>query len=191
MKMLLDASPGNIHRFTSNARRTGIIMIVIGLIGILLPNLVSLTINTLIGGLFLLSAVVLASIAWLSDARSLIMWLKPVVLLALALLILFHPAVILSVIGLLLALYFLFDGFAGIALARELKPANGWRFMMFDGVLSFALGIVVMLNWPMGASWIIGLANRGEFFIRRDCPVCNIKEDGAGSDTVVQLPCSC
>ena len=157
MKMLLDASPGNIHRFTSNARRTGIVMIVIGLIGILLPNLVSLTINTLIGGLFLLSAVVLASIAWMSAARSLMMWLKPLVLLALALLILFHPAVILSVIGLLLALYFLFDGFAGIALARELKPGNGWRFMMFDGVLSFALGIVVMLNWPMGASWIIGL----------------------------------
>ena len=157
MRMLLDTSPGNIHRFTHNARRTGIVMIVIGLVGILLPNLVSLTINAFIGGLFLLSAVVLASIAWLSDARSLIMWLKPFVLLALALLILFHPAVILSVLGLLLALYFLFDGFAGIALARELKPANGWRFMMFDGILSFAMGIVVLLNWPLGASWIIGL----------------------------------
>ncbi len=157
MKMLLDTSPGNIHRFTSNARRTGIVMIIIGLIGILLPNLISLTINVLIGGLFLLSAVVLASIAWLSDARSLVMWLKPFVLLALALLILFHPAVVLSVLGLLLALYFLFDGFAGIALARELKPANGWRFMMFDGILSFAMGILVLLNWPMGSAWIIGL----------------------------------
>ena len=157
MRMLLDTSPGNIHRFTENARRTGIVMIVIGLVGILLPNLVSLTINAFIGGLFLLSAVVLASIAWLSRARSLMMWLKPFVLLALALLILFHPAVILSVLGLLLALYFLFDGFAGIALARELKPANGWRFMMFDGILSFAMGIVVLLNWPLGASWIIGL----------------------------------
>ena len=157
MRMLLDTSPGNIHRFTHNARRTGIVMIVIGLVGILLPNLISLTINTLIGGLFLLSGIVLASIAWLSDARSLMMWLKPFVLLALALLILFHPAVILSVLGLLLALYFLFDGFAGIALARELKPVNGWRFMMFDGILSFALGILVLLNWPMGSSWIIGL----------------------------------
>jgi len=157
MRMLLDTSPGNIHRFTHNARRTGIVMIAIGLVGILLPNLVSLTINTFVGGLFLLSAVVLASIAWLSDARSLMMWLKPLLLLALALLILFHPAVILSVLGLLLALYFLFDGFAGIALARELKPANGWRFMMFDGILSFAMGIIVLLNWPMGASWIIGL----------------------------------
>lgn len=155
--MLLNRPTANLHRFTRNSRRTGIIMIVIGLVGILLPNLVSLTINTFIGGLFLLASMALAGAAWMSGARSLAIWLKPAVLLVLGLLILLHPAVILSVLGLLLALYFLVDGFTGIALARDVKPAPGWRFMMFDGVLSFVMGIVVMLNWPMGSAWIIGL----------------------------------
>ncbi len=157
MGLLLDSSPENMNRFSANARRTGIIMIVIGLTGIILPNLISLTINAFIGGIFLFSAIVLGYIAWSAQAHSFTLWLKPFVLLALALLVLFHPAIILSVLGLLLALYFLLDGFAGIALSREIKPANGWRFMLFDGVLSFALGVIVLLSWPMSSSWIIGL----------------------------------
>lgn len=157
MRLLLDTSPENMNQFAMNAHRIGIIMIVIGLIGIILPNLISLTINTFIGGIFLLSAMALGFIAWRTRSRSYTMWLKPFILLALALLVLFHPAVVLSVLGLLLALYFLFDGFASVALAMEIKPASGWRFMLFDGVLSFAMGILVLLNWPLGSSWIIGL----------------------------------
>ena len=157
MRLLFNISPENIDRFAVNARRTGIVMIVIGLTGIILPNLISLTINTFIGSIFLLSAVALAYIAWRSGSGGFMMWLKPFILLTLALLILFHPAIILSVLGLVLALYFLVDGFAGMALAREIKPGNGWKFMMFDGVLSFAMGILVLVNWPLGSSWIIGL----------------------------------
>jgi uncharacterized membrane protein HdeD (DUF308 family) len=39
-----------------------------------------------------------------------------------------------------LAMYFLIDGFAGIALAVEIKPANGWPFMLLNGLLSLLLG---------------------------------------------------
>jgi uncharacterized membrane protein HdeD (DUF308 family) len=157
MGLLIDTSPENMNQFTLNARRIGIVMIVIGLIGIILPNLISLAINTFIGGIFLLSAVALGYIAWRTRSSSITMWLKPFVLLALALMVLLHPAVVLSVLGLLLALYFLFDGFAGIALAVEIKPASGWGFMLFDGILSFAMGTFVLLNWPLASSWIIGL----------------------------------
>jgi uncharacterized membrane protein HdeD (DUF308 family) len=42
------------------------------------------------------------------------MWFKPFILLLLALLILFYPAVVISTLGLILAMYFLIDGFAGL-----------------------------------------------------------------------------
>lgn len=157
MKPVIEASPENLNLFSVNARRTGLVMIVIGLVGIILPNLLSLTLNAFIGGIFLVSAIALAYIAWNSRPGSFSMWLKPFVLFALALLILFHPLVVLSVLGLLLALYFLFDGFASFTLAMEVRPSSGWGLMLFSSILSLAMSVLVLSSWPLGAVWIIGL----------------------------------
>jgi uncharacterized membrane protein HdeD (DUF308 family) len=157
-------STDNLQGFIKNARQTGIIMIIIGLVGILIPNLISLTLNAFIGSIFLFSAVVLAYIAWKSNYQSLSLWFKPFVLFALALLVLFHPAVLLSVLGLLLAIYFLLAGFSGITFAFEIKPAKGWIFMLMNGFLSFALGAIVLFSWPLSSSAIIGLLIGISFF---------------------------
>ena len=164
MTTILNLSANNLQGFINNARNTGIVMIIIGLVGILLPNLISFTLNAFIGGIFLFSAVALGYMAWQSKSRSLSMWFKPFVLFALALLVLLHPAVVISVLGLLLAIYFLLDGFSGIALAFEVKPAKGWLFMLINGLLSFVLGTFVLISWPLGSSWIIGLLIGISFF---------------------------
>ena len=85
------------------------------------------------------------------------MWFKPFILFLLALLILFHPAVVISTLGLILAMYFLIDGFAGIALAVEIKPAKGWFFMLLNGLLSLLLGAIVLVGWPLSSTWLVGL----------------------------------
>lgn len=164
MSFIMNISSDDLQKFTTNARHTGIIMVIIGLIGILLPNLISLTLNALISTLFLFSATALAYIAWQSKSKNLSMWFKPFILLALGLLVLFHPAVLLSVLGLLLAIYFLMAGFSAMALAFEIKPANGWFFMLFNGLLSFTLGALVLFSWPFSSSWIIGLLIGISFF---------------------------
>ena len=164
MHLFLNTSADNLQGFIKNAQRTGIIMIIIGLVGILLPNLISLTLNAFIGIIFLFSAITLAYIAWQSKSQSLSMWFKPFILFALALLVLFHPAVLLSVLGLLLAIYFLLAGFASITLAFEIRPAYGWLFMLINGLLSFVLGAIVLFSWPFGSSWIIGLLIGISFF---------------------------
>jgi len=75
----------------------------------------------------------------------------------LSLIIFFHPAVVISTLGIILALYFLIDGFAGIVLSVEIKPAKGWVYMLINGVLSLLLGIFVIAGWPLTSAWIIGL----------------------------------
>lgn len=85
------------------------------------------------------------------------MWIKPFILLLLALLILFHPTVVISTLGIILSLYFLFDGFAGIALSVEMKPAKGWGFMLLNGLLSLLLGVIVLVGWPLSSVWVVGL----------------------------------
>ncbi|MCU7959938.1 MAG: DUF308 domain-containing protein [gamma proteobacterium symbiont of Bathyaustriella thionipta] len=157
MSLPLQIPAENLQGFIKNARRTGIVMLIIGMTGILLPNLISLTLNAFIGGLFLFSSAVLAYIAWQSHANSLSMWFKPFILFALALLILFHPGVLLAVLGLLLAVYFFLDGFSAVMLGLEIKPAGGWLFMLINGLLSLSLAVLVLISWPFSAPWIIGM----------------------------------
>lgn len=143
--------------FIENSKRTGIVMIIIGIIGILLPNVISFTLNALVGSLFLLAAIALTVSVLLTKTKTLSHWFKPFVLFVLAILVLLHPAIVLSVLGLFIAIYFLLSGFSNIVLAFEMKPAPTWWFMLFNGILSFIFGILVINSWPFSASWLIGV----------------------------------
>ena len=157
MSIFLSLDQQSLDKFNKNAKPTGIAMIIIGIIGIVFPSLISLTLNFFIGSIFLMGAIILAYSAYVCSAQTLMMWFKPFILIVLSLLILFHPAVVISTLGIILALYFLIDGFAGIALSIEMKPAKGWGFMLLNGVLSLLLGIIVLVGWPLSSAWLVGL----------------------------------
>ncbi len=73
------------------------------------------------------------------------------------LLILIHPIAGTAALGLMLAVYFLLDGFAGVGSAWEMRPRRGWGWLMFNGPLSLVLALVFILGWPFTAAWLIGL----------------------------------
>lgn len=141
---------------TKNTRAVGIVMIVIGILGILVPNFIGMAFNTFVGGIFLLAAFALAFNAWHNKKQNMSLWFKPFVLTALALIIFIHPAIILGVLGLLIAIYFLISGFTSVVLSFELQ-SSAKVFSLINGVISFVLGVIVLTNWPFSSAWIIGL----------------------------------
>lgn len=140
----------------NTAHKTGLLMVVIGVLGILVPNVIGLSFNAFVGGIFLLASVALTYNAWHNKRQNMSLWFKPIMLVVLAFIILLHPAIILSVLGLLIGIYFLISGFSSIMLAFELKSSAKW-FCLFSGMLSFILGIIVFDSWPFASAWIIGL----------------------------------
>lgn len=142
--------------FIKNTKTVGIAMIVIGILGVLLPNFIGLAFNTYVGGIFLISAIALAFNAWQYKTQEMSLWFKPFILLALALIIFTHPAIILGVLGLLIAIYFLISGFSAVVVSFGLNSSAKF-FSLLSGVISFILGGVVLTNWPFSSAWIIGL----------------------------------
>lgn len=140
----------------NNTKIIGIVMFIIGILGILLPNFIGMAFNTFVGGIFLLAALALALNAWHTKKQNMSLWFKPFVLTALALIIFIHPAIILGVLGLLIAIYFLISGFTSMLLSFELK-SSAKAFSLFNGVISFVLGVIVLTNWPFSSAWVIGL----------------------------------
>jgi len=136
---------------------TSIVLIVIGLFGIALPQFLSMAIALFAGWLLLFAGSIALFITWHGFREHWGAWLKPFVLIAIGLLILLHPLAGTAALGLVLAIYFLFDGFAGVGSAWEMRPQTGWGWLMFNGITSLLLALVLIVGWPFSSAWLIGL----------------------------------
>jgi uncharacterized membrane protein HdeD (DUF308 family) len=142
--------------YTRSAKSTGLLMIVVGIFCILLPNVIAVTFNAFVGVFFLLAAAIFAYRAWHHNKQQLSLWFMPFILLVFGIVILMHPAIVLSVLGLFIALYFLLSGFSSIMLSFELSSTAKYVYLS-NGLLSFLLGVLVFSSWPFGSAWIVGL----------------------------------
>ena len=137
---------------------SGILLIVLGAAGVALPQLMSLLTAAFAGWLLVLAGFVMFYLTWQGfGGNGWLRWLKPFVLIATGLLILVNPIAGTAALGLMLAIYFMFDGFANAGMAFEMRPMKGWIWMLFNAILSFALSLFIMAGWPGTSFWIVGI----------------------------------
>lgn len=48
-------------------------------------------------------------------------------------------------------------GIARFFMAFSLRGSEGWGWILFAGIASFILGIMILMQWPASGLWIIGL----------------------------------
>jgi uncharacterized membrane protein HdeD (DUF308 family) len=71
-------------------------------------------------------------------------------------LVLAHPLFGLAFLTLLLAAYFLVEGITRIAFAFKLRPDAGWGWVLFGGIVTLLLAILIWRQWPVSGAWAIG-----------------------------------
>jgi len=135
----------------------GVLLIIAGCIGVLLPEFVALEATILIAGLL-----IVGSIFWLVHAFKYKLygwaqWLKPLILLVTGGMMLFYPIGGVVAIGVLLVIYLILDAFGSFTFAYMLRPLTGWGWMIFNGVTSLALAILFLIGWPESTLVIVGL----------------------------------
>lgn len=136
---------------------TGILLIVLGMVGIVLPGVMSLGTALFIAWLLLAGGAIWAVHTYKHNPTHVMGWLKPALLSITGGLMLFYPASGVAAVGLLLAIYLLLDAYGSFALAQTLHPAKGWGWMMFNGVLSFLMALLFLIGWPSTSLWLVGL----------------------------------
>lgn len=128
----------------------GVAMAVVGLLALLFPVAATLAVIVMVGWLLILAGAVTIWDAFTVEGTGpffgelLIGLLK----LAFGVYLLRHPDVSMVALTLLLAAVFMIDGAIQVALAFELRPLDGWVWMLVAGLIAIAVGLLIASELP-------------------------------------------
>jgi uncharacterized membrane protein HdeD (DUF308 family) len=136
----------------------GVVVIVFGTLAILAPFLTGVAVSLLVGALLVAAGIV--RLVWAFKAgsfgRGLLAFLLGGVSLACGAIMLAQPLLGLASLTLVLAAYFFADGVFEIGASFAAKPAKGWGWLLFGGLVSLLLGILLLREWPFTGIWAVG-----------------------------------
>ncbi len=146
-----------LHKFSRTGILVGLLLMITGFVGALMPQYMALFVNAWLGWLLIFAGAISTWLAFASKGRSMMALLKPIMLVITGIILLVFPMISIAAIALMMAFYLLLDSFSGFALAHDLYPLKGWGWMAFNGFTSFVLAILFIIGWPITSLVMVGL----------------------------------
>jgi uncharacterized membrane protein HdeD (DUF308 family) len=139
----------------------GIVFVILGLLAILVPQVATLTVTILIGWLFVISGIMGLISTFAARQAPGFWWALLSAVLAIvagAVLLGWLAAGVLTLTYVLIAFFFI-EGVSSIMYAIEHRRelTQGWMWMLASGVVTLALGVIILLGLPGTAAWALGL----------------------------------
>lgn len=137
----------------------GVLLVVLGFIGL------GMTVGlTMVSMFFLGFLFIIAGIAQIVDVFKSHHW-KGIVAHALIAvlyilgggLVIYDPVLASAVVTALLAWMFIIIGITRLIMAIVLRHTSGWGWLLFGGITAIILGVLILMQWPYSALWIIGM----------------------------------
>jgi uncharacterized membrane protein HdeD (DUF308 family) len=137
----------------------GIVTMILGVLAMFAPLLTGISVAILVG--ILMIAAGGARLVWAFGAESfgqgVLKFAIGGLTLVAGLIMVARPLYGVGVLTIMLAAYFIVDGLFEIIGSFQLKPAPGWGWVLFGGIVSLALGIMIWRQFPVSGSWAIGI----------------------------------
>ncbi len=141
----------------------GIILIILGLIGMLLPEFATGMLLVLLAAILILAGIMFFIAGFYGGWAN---FLLGILLLIVGIVMLVYPSHSLSAMTFILGAWLILMGIVESILAFAIRSEyRGWGVPLITGILSFILGILVFAGWPSNSQWIIGLFVSIEIFL--------------------------
>ena len=136
----------------------GVALVLIGAAAVVRSVTATMATMAFFGWLLLLAAAVeIAASFWVGHWAGFFQHALAAILYGvLGFLFVFRPAITAEVLTFVMALFFLVGGLFHIVGSAMLGYA-GWGYQAFDGVITLALGVMILAQWPASGLWVIGL----------------------------------
>ncbi len=133
-------------------------MIVLGTLALFFPLAAGISITILVGLVLLSGGFAYSALAFAVQGTGTFIWrlLAGLAFAVSGLDLIFHPAIGLFSLTLIVAAAFFFEAVTelGSYLALRVVPGSGW--LLFNAALTLLLSILIWRNWPVASAWALG-----------------------------------
>lgn len=158
-KVIVDTVPIEFQRNWGWLLGLGILFVILGCIG--MGMVVGLTIASV---LFLGVLLIIAGFSQIADTYKSKEWkggawhaLIALLYLIAGVIVIYDPILASAVITALIAWVLIFIGITRLFMAGVLRHARGWGWLVFAGLISIVLGVLILLQWPYSGLWVLGM----------------------------------
>jgi uncharacterized membrane protein HdeD (DUF308 family) len=135
-----------------------ILLIVCGFLAILLPIETSIGVVILIAWLLMIAGVFLFIHAFRSEGIGHIIWKIVVALIyfCTGLFLRMNPGIGIATLTFAIIVFLVAEGLIDIIFYFRTRTAGASGWLLFDGIVTLVLGIMIWRHWPSGSLWVIG-----------------------------------
>jgi uncharacterized membrane protein HdeD (DUF308 family) len=137
----------------------GILLIVAGILAILMPEIAALATVLTLAWLLTFAGIVEIVHAFQTRRRAGFGWklAAGIITLLLGLSLLLFPIAGIATLALWIGALVFASGIVRLILAFRVRPAKGWGWVLFDGILSIVVGGLIAWGWPASSIPFIGV----------------------------------
>jgi uncharacterized membrane protein HdeD (DUF308 family) len=137
----------------------GIVFIGLGLIGIGMAFALTIASLIVFGALLLIGGALQIVQAFQSKGWKSVLWHVVIAILYViaGVSVLRDPLLASLILTLIVAGMILAIGIVRVIMAIQMRGNKGWGWVLLGGIVSIALGVLIYLQWPFSALWLIGL----------------------------------
>jgi uncharacterized membrane protein HdeD (DUF308 family) len=135
-----------------------ILMIVAGLLSIIVPPIAGIVVTVFIGWLLVFSAGAHFVFAWHARATRGAIWevLVGILYLLVGGYMLINPVLGIVSLTFAMAVYFVMEAVLEFVLSFRLRPMPGSGWLLFDGIVTAILAVIIFATWPLSSAWALG-----------------------------------
>ena len=137
----------------------GLIMIVLGILAVVLPLATGTAVSVVVSWLIVIAGLAYLASAFAGRNAAAFLWRMLIGLVYifgggyLAL----HPGLALQAFTVVMGLIFAFEGLLEVVLFFRFRGYVGSGWILFDGLMTLALAVLIVGPWPSSSSWAIGI----------------------------------
>jgi uncharacterized membrane protein HdeD (DUF308 family) len=135
-----------------------VLMLVAGTLAIVMPPVAGIAVLVIVAWLLMFSGAAHLVFAWHTRTTGGMIWelLLGILYIFVGIYALLHPAAGLASLTLFLAAYLFVEGVLEFVLSFRLRPMPGSSWLLFDGIITLILAILIWRSWPSSTEWVIG-----------------------------------
>jgi uncharacterized membrane protein HdeD (DUF308 family) len=137
----------------------GILMLVCGILAIGSPLVAGLSVTVIVGVMLLIGGIAQCFLAFQAGAfgEGLLIFIMGALTAVAGFYLFNQPVAGLASITIFLAAYFVVVGISELFGAFQIRPAEGWASMLFSGIVTVLLGIMIWRQFPLSGAWALGV----------------------------------